>query len=503
MFLFIVAIKIIVSSAILMAYYWFLLRNKPFHKFNRIYLLGLVVFSILVPFIQLPFTMATAPTIQGFMYRLLDVKGGDFTVETETGIVVANNHNNMLIAVITGIYLLGAVIAGLLFIRALVKIILISQRANLNLWDGVPVYEVEVPQAPFTFMQSLYWHSKIDPESMAGQQIFQHELIHIKEKHSWDIFFMELVRIPLWFNPVYFLVKRELAVVHEFRADQLVSAVHGPIPYAETLLQHTISARKRRFIHSFFNHPIKRRILMLTQKNAGKSAIRPRLFSIPLVVLVFLSLILFANKASEPLVNTGHYLRETVIVVDAGHGGIDPGASANVGIKEKDINLAIAREVAKLGAVYKVKVVLTRNEDALPGNGSDIRESLIRRSDISNGTKADLFVSIHMSAGNEFHPGLQVIIPNQEKVPGLIAGAQSAGSILVAKLKTSYTTQEELLQPSQNIYVLNHSMVPAVLLHCGNISDPKDLAFVSNAANQEKIARNILEAAVAFGSSKQ
>lgn len=242
---------------------------------------------------------------------------------------------------------------------------------------------------------------------------------------------------------------------------------------------------------------------MLTQKNAGKPAIRQRLLSIPLVILVFLSLVLFANKASEPVVRFGHFMRETVIVVDAGHGGIDPGASAKDGIKEKDINLAIAREVAKLGSDYKVKVVLTRNEDALPGHGSDIRESLISRCDITNGTKADLFVSIHMSAGNEFQHGLQVIIPNQEKVPGIIAGAQSAGSMLVAKLKTSYTTQEELLQPSHNIYVLNHSMVPAVLLHCGNISNPQDLAFVSKAANQEKIARNILEAAVDFGSRKQ
>lgn len=239
---------------------------------------------------------------------------------------------------------------------------------------------------------------------------------------------------------------------------------------------------------------------MLTK--SSQPGYRQQMFALPVIAAVFLSLVLFANQSKEKVTDPDSYLRETLLVVDAGHGGVDAGASGLGDVKEKNVNLAISREIARLAPSYHVKVILTREQDALPGNGTEIRESLIKRSEIGNASKADLFISIHMAAGTEFQSGFQVILPNSEKSPGMIAGAQTAGSMLVARLKNWYTTREELLQPKQNIYVLNNSTVPAILLHCGNISDSKDLAFVSDPANQEKMARAILEAAAAFGKGK-
>ncbi|MFA5150085.1 MAG: N-acetylmuramoyl-L-alanine amidase [Candidatus Omnitrophota bacterium] len=78
------------------------------------------------------------------------------------------------------------------------------------------------------------------------------------------------------------------------------------------------------------------------------------------------------------------------VVVDAGHGGKDPGAIGRTGLKEKDVNLDIARRLALLLRSQGVEVVMTRNSDKyIPLDG---------RVRISNNSKADLFVSIHSNA---------------------------------------------------------------------------------------------------------
>jgi N-acetylmuramoyl-L-alanine amidase len=90
------------------------------------------------------------------------------------------------------------------------------------------------------------------------------------------------------------------------------------------------------------------------------------------------------------------------IVLDAGHGGIDPGA---IGLNSHEADIAL-EVVMKLGpAIEKefpgIKVVYTRTSDALPGNTDDIHQSLRARADIANKAKGDLFISIHCNANNQ------------------------------------------------------------------------------------------------------
>jgi N-acetylmuramoyl-L-alanine amidase len=83
-------------------------------------------------------------------------------------------------------------------------------------------------------------------------------------------------------------------------------------------------------------------------------------------------------------------LRIKKIVIDAGHGGTDPGAMGRSGLKEKDINLDIAKRVTKLLKERGLEIVSTRTSDAFP--------SLARRVAIANSSGADLFISIHTNA---------------------------------------------------------------------------------------------------------
>ena len=72
------------------------------------------------------------------------------------------------------------------------------------------------------------------------------------------------------------------------------------------------------------------------------------------------------------------------------------------------------------------------------------------------------------------------------------AWAARLGSMLLESLKSSYETDIILHQPTQRVYVLRQTEMPAVLLECGYLDNPADLAFIRNSQNQEKVARDIL-----------
>lgn len=88
-----------------------------------------------------------------------------------------------------------------------------------------------------------------------------------------------------------------------------------------------------------------------------------------------------------------------IIVLDAGHGGLDPG-TAGLTSHEKDVTLKIT---LKLGAAIKkafpgIKIVYTRTTDIMPGNASSVKQGIYNRATIANQAKGDLFVSIHCDA---------------------------------------------------------------------------------------------------------
>lgn len=184
------------------------------------------------------------------------------------------------------------------------------------------------------------------------------------------------------------------------------------------------------------------------------------------------------------------------VVIDAGHGGRDDGAVAPNGLKEKNINLSIARKVKQLALEYGVHVVLTRDADVLSGGMKSIQASLHYRTDLEAAKKADLFISLHTDAmSGAGQNGFHVYVSKEN---AHFEQSARLGSLLIEALKPNYAVGEELRENDGHIWVLRGSTVPAVLILCGNIDDERDRAFITNPANQEKVARDILAAIVHY-----
>lgn len=118
--------------------------------------------------------------------------------------------------------------------------------------------------APFSFLNLLFWKKSIDLSSEHGQKIFQHELAHIRQKHSYDRLFCQLTASIAWFNPFHWLIQKELQNIHEFIADR-EAIQHGDVQtFAKMMLQSHYGNEFLNPSHSFYYSSLKRRIMLLT-----------------------------------------------------------------------------------------------------------------------------------------------------------------------------------------------------------------------------------------------
>ncbi len=217
-----------------------------------------------------------------------------------------------------------------------------------------------------------------------------------------------------------------------------------------------------------------------------------------------------------------------VIVIDAGHGGKDPGTIGLSGIQEKNINLPIS---LKLGELIKkdfpdIKVIYTRVQD-------DFIE-LKERSAIANNNKAKLFISIHSNYKKEEETeknGFEVYVLNTERYPEAVSltlkensilkfeqfGNDSADSFIFSSLaQNGYRYLSELLASQIEIsmlsmtqlasrgvmeagfWVLVGSSMPVVLVECGYLSDPDDEEFLSSKDGQYAVAAALFQGFINF-----
>ncbi len=228
----------------------------------------------------------------------------------------------------------------------------------------------------------------------------------------------------------------------------------------------------------------------------------------------------------HPLAIKAH--KKMRIVVDPGHGGKDPGAVRGK-YREKDWNLAVGKELARLLGKGNFEVKITRD--------SDVFIALSQRSKIANNFKADLFVSVHVnSTKNSQANGFQVYF-RSEKATDKEAAATAeleneamqyeevhynfVDALLQSMAKNEYINESSKLagyvknavynQPGigisvaqknairqANFYVLKGVQSPAILVEMGFISSPKDRAKLSQSAVQKKMAQGIYNGIVNY-----
>lgn len=188
-----------------------------------------------------------------------------------------------------------------------------------------------------------------------------------------------------------------------------------------------------------------------------------------------------------------HLTGEKIVVIDAGHGGTDPGASStHDGVKyvEKNLNLTVAKKVRDILTANGVRVEMTRSGDTYP--------TLWERSALANKLGASMFVSIHSNA-----------IENRADVNGIMVFYSNTNNgtrygLTSKKLATdiyknmiSYTNADERGVKTEQHVVTRTSEMPAVLVEMGFLTNAVEAANMANGGYQDKLASAIADAILA------
>lgn len=477
------AIKVILCSGILFGYYLLALRNKIFHQYNRFYLLASVALSLILPFVQINIWHSVSSSASGPIKILKVVSGGNEYLDE---IFVTAKSNNFTTAQLLQLfYCCISLIFLYFFIQGLIKIYTLYKSHQHSIIENIHLINTSAKEAPFSFLKYIFWNIHIDINSPTGTQIFKHELAHVQQKHTHDKLFINTILIFLWCNPFYWLIRKELNMIHEFIADKTAVEDSDTAAFASMILQATYPQQHFHLTNKFFYSPIKRRLNMLTKNNKTKAGYIGRVLVLPLLLLTFAAFT-FKTKTFNHYSNLLYKGEKITVVVDAGHGGKDYGAVAANGILEKDIVLSITKKIKQLNQNKNLEIVLLR--------GEDVYLSPQQKVELATKAGADLFISVHVDAVEEknINTGMTVWIPKNDFPK--IDESKLLGNAILASFKNNSALYiyDNLNQSGKNVWVLKENKCPSVLLETGFMSNENDVAYLTNENNQQQIAKNIL-----------
>jgi len=261
-----IAYLILANTSLVICYllYHLVLRKLTFFQGNRIYLLVAVLLSFTLPAIQ--FVDLSEMDYKTTLIPAISLELTEFSIpEIE---IVGKQQFWQLHSNVELIYWVSIIIATSFLLIRLYKLY-----RRFNKADG---------NDSFSFLNFVY----IGEEVKENEIIHRHELVHVQQGHSYDILFLEIVRVFNWFNPVFFFYIRELKFQHECIADQLCAA-KDKTSYAELLIANALRVSTDVLSHGFARESIlKKRIMMLFQNKSNKSNQWKYMLIIPIAGLV-------------------------------------------------------------------------------------------------------------------------------------------------------------------------------------------------------------------------
>jgi len=271
------------SSLCLIAFYGIYhygLQNVTFFKYNRIFLLGAVFLSLIIPII--------APYIyieKSEMIFVAPLQFSDLVIVETTTQSTSFNWGTFIYY----IYLIGVSLFLIKLLYGLFQIFMMYQNGKKE-YDhtGYTLIKTKAIHLPFSFFKGVFISEKI-PLSDYVKTILEHEKIHINHWHSLDILFIELVHAFFWFNPILIFYKKSLKQTHEYIADDVICKSSNSDYYTELLLSQSQSGMQLALSNQFFSSQIKNRIVMIYSKKSRKSAIWKYTLAAPFLLgIIFL-----------------------------------------------------------------------------------------------------------------------------------------------------------------------------------------------------------------------
>jgi bla regulator protein BlaR1 len=304
-------IQVVLFQVLFLAVYDLFLSKETFFVKNRWYLLSTPIVSFLLPLVKIPSFQKVIP--QEYVTYLPEIILSPERVIQEASWYESINYLGVL-------FLVGVVLFSILFATKLVKIIKLTRAYKLRKKDGYTLVLIPKQSKAFSFFNYIFLGEEI-PDTQK-EQIIAHELVHSKQKHSFDLLLFELLKIMMWFNPMIYSYQKRITLVHEYISDAVATKSAPKENYINQLLSNFFQVENIAFINQFYKQTlIKKRIIMMKKKQSKKMNQLKYLVLIPML----LSMLFYTSCSSSRQVTKKAKAIESVSFMTIEKGPTFPG----------------------------------------------------------------------------------------------------------------------------------------------------------------------------------
>ncbi|MCX6217098.1 M56 family metallopeptidase [Spirosoma sp.] len=276
-------LKSILCLLILFGFYKLLLEGEKLHWFNRFYLLFSLIFSLVIPLLTI--------NVQPELVPILEPQPNYQAERYLTNLAEQNYRSAQpvydFLAIAELLYGLVASILLIRFGRNIFSLIQrIRQHRKVRYQDATLVLLPE-DGLPHTFLHYLFVGKSAFESQAIEPELFTHELAHIRQRHTYDILFIELLSCFYWFNPLLLLIKRAIRLNHEFLADSAVLNQHKHVIEYQRLLLSKLTLTTPVYLASQLTfHATKQRFFMMTKHTSRTRVLIVSTLALSLIMLV-------------------------------------------------------------------------------------------------------------------------------------------------------------------------------------------------------------------------
>ncbi|QCX01307.1 M56 family metallopeptidase [Aggregatimonas sangjinii] len=296
-------LEVIAFQLVFLIIYDFWLKRETFFQWNRAYLIGTYLLSMVLPWIKIEALKTSVPKAF-YKYPEFLWSANDMAAVT----VPANDGMEMAVSWEFALLIVGMCLAGLFFINKLYQLQRLKQKGTIQHFPDFTQVIIVNSRVAFSFLKSIFVGDKVFEGDY--QNVIAHELVHIRQRHTYDLLFFEFMRVICWFNPLVYVFQSRISELHEFIADAQVAKTNKEAHF-QLLLSRVFETQNISFINQFFKSSlIKKRIVML-QKSQSK-----RIWKLKYLTFAPILILMLGYTSCEQDFSGTDVLHETISVVD-------------------------------------------------------------------------------------------------------------------------------------------------------------------------------------------
>ena len=267
-------LECIAFQLVFLIIYDFFLKRETFFQWNRAYLIATYILSLVLPWIKIE-AFQTAIPDKYYLYP-------EFLWGTnDAAILAAAKSTSFSISWEYEFLIGGMLLTTIFFGHKLMQLYRLRKKGQIHYFPDFIKIIVADSNLAFSFFRSIFLGDKV--LETEHETIIQHELVHIKQRHSYDLIFFELMRIVEWFNPLVYVYQHRVSELHEFIADAQVAKTDKAEQY-QLLLSQVFQTQKISFINQFVKSSlIKKRIVMLQKTKSKRISQLKYLLLVPVI----------------------------------------------------------------------------------------------------------------------------------------------------------------------------------------------------------------------------